>query len=322
MNASRISIAMCTFNGSRYLPEQLESIASQTRVPDELIICDDMSTDNTLDLLKDFAARAHFDIHIVSNAERLGPAQNFEKAIRLCKGEIIALADQDDVWMPPKLQGLMEAFERNPDALYAFSDAEMMDQEGALVGQRLWDIVGIREKLTHFSGPAQLRILLKHNLITGATMALRASFKNIVLPIAPEWMHDNWIVLLGSALYSGVPIPEPLMMYRRHASQVCGWRKKTLLRVIKDSLETNQEDWQRKVEHFHRFSERIHKVSESIPCPPECLELIQEKEKHLLKRARIRSSSGISRITKVVGEAFSGRYQRYSNSWQSIVRDL
>lgn len=322
MSSLRISVAMCTYNGSRYLQEQLKSIASQTRPPDELVICDDGSADDTVSVLTAFAAKALFPVRVFWNVERLGPAKNFERAIGLCTGDVVILADQDDLWNPQKVVKLLEAFELHPDAVYAFSDAEMVDQEGAPLGEKLWDAIAFRQKLGRFSGPGQLEILLKQNLVTGAAMAVRASFKEVIFPIPSGWMHDYWIVLLGSALGYGVPIPEALFRYRRHATQVCGWRKKTFLQVSKTSLAAGQEDSWRKVDHFQKLQERVKSGRSSTQCPPERLRLLEQKEIHLLKRARTRSSTGLSRIVKVLGEAATGRYQRYSNSWYSIVRDL
>jgi glycosyltransferase involved in cell wall biosynthesis len=321
MSSVRVSVAMCTYNGSRYLREQMQSISCQTCSPDELVICDDCSTDDTVSLLTAFASDSSFPVRLFSNDSRLGPAKNFEKAISLCSGDVIILADQDDLWNSQKVARLLEVFDRNPEAIYAFSDAEMVDQDGTALGEKLWEALALRDRLDKFSGPGQLKLLLKQNLITGATMAFRASFRNVVLPIPSGWMHDYWIVLLGSALGHGVPVPEVLLQYRRHATQVVGWRKKTFLQVCNISLAAGREDWWQKVEDFRKLRERV-ASDPSSRCPQECLRLLEEKEIHLRMRARTRSSSGIQRVFKVFAEAVTGRYQRYSNSWYSIVRDL
>ena len=96
----RFSVALCTYDGARYLTDQLDSFISQVRRPDELIICDDASTDESLDIIMSFAMHAPFPVRIYRNEHNLGFIKNFEKAIQLCDGDIIALADQDDVWYP------------------------------------------------------------------------------------------------------------------------------------------------------------------------------------------------------------------------------
>src|SRR5258708_3955131 len=104
MDRSRISVAMCSYNGARFLREQLESIATQTRLPDELIIFDDRSTDETIEIIDAFVKHARFPVRVEISESTRGATKNFEKAIALCQHEIITLADQDDVWHPNKLE--------------------------------------------------------------------------------------------------------------------------------------------------------------------------------------------------------------------------
>jgi glycosyltransferase involved in cell wall biosynthesis len=322
MSPNRISVAMCTYNGSRFLSEQLQSIALQGRLPDELVICDDGSTDDTVSLLRAFADLTPFPVRIFCNEDRLGPGKNFEKAISLCEGDIIVFSDQDDIWRPEKLARLAEAFDQYPDAVYAFSDADMIAEDGEPLEHTIWDAVGLGRNLSHFSGLGQLSLLLKHNLIAGASMAFRASFREVVLPIPSGWMHDYWIVLLGSALSHGVPVHQRLFMYRRHGSQACGWRKKSFRQVVSESIATGQEVPFKKVEQFREIERRLDVVRARMRCPGDRLELLRQKETHLLKRAAVRSARGASRAIGVLAEASTGRYQRFSNSWLSIVRDL
>jgi glycosyltransferase involved in cell wall biosynthesis len=318
----RVSVALCTYNGSSFLEGQLQTIASQTILPCELVICDDASTDSSISIIRAFAKQAPFPVRLFQNEAQLGPARNFEKAIRLCEAEIIFLCDQDDIWRPSKVARMVEAFDSYPQALYAFSDADMIDEHGDSLGQNLWGAVGLSKKLQEFIGLGQLEILLKHNIITGATMAFRASFRDIAMPIAPEWMHDYWIVLLASTVSFGVPVPECLVQYRRHASQVCGWRKMNFLQVCMESLKTRADDTIGKLEKFRRLLERLDSTPGYRKCPPERLRLLREKEDHLAKRSKMRASTGLSRIARVFAEASTGRYQRFSDSWLSIVRDL
>src|SRR6185295_14781386 len=136
----KISIAMCTYNGARFLPAQLESIVRQSRPPDEIVICDDRSTDDTRALLQQVANDARFQINL--NENNLGTVKNFEQAVSLCTGDVIALSDQDDVWREDKLQTIEAAFERNPKAGLVFSDAEIVDETLNSVNRRMWHEVG------------------------------------------------------------------------------------------------------------------------------------------------------------------------------------
>src|SRR2546426_7732246 len=158
-----VSVAMCTYNGARFLLAQLRSIAFQTRPPDELVICDDGSTDKTLAIVTRYAGTVEFPVRVHRNSQRLGPAKNFEQALSLCRGDIVALSDQDDVWRPEKLRVLEEALCVD-DAGYAFSDAVLVDETGGVIHHSLWELVGFdRSKRVAFSRglSGQTRVLLK-----------------------------------------------------------------------------------------------------------------------------------------------------------------
>jgi glycosyltransferase involved in cell wall biosynthesis len=123
MAAPTIGVALCTYNGERYVREQVRSIFAQTRLPDLLLACDDASHDGTVAALEELAAQAPFPVRIVRNSANLGFRRNFEEAISGCDADIIVLADQDDWWCPEKLEKIETAFERDPSAAAVFSDA-------------------------------------------------------------------------------------------------------------------------------------------------------------------------------------------------------
>src|ERR1700704_2935070 len=116
MSELRIWVALCMYNGADFLSEQLESIAAQTRLPDELVVCDDGSSDDSTDIVRNFAKNASFPVRLEVNEKNLGSTKNFEKAIGLCNGDIISLADQDDVWKLHKLAVLEAALKNHPQA--------------------------------------------------------------------------------------------------------------------------------------------------------------------------------------------------------------
>src|ERR1700733_5344548 len=129
---------MCTYNGERYLREQLDSITSQTMLPAELIICDDGSVDSTLKIAEDFAHSSPFKVRVQRNSKNLGVTKNFEQAICLSSGEFIALCDQDDVWYPQKLAALSAKLSANPLAGGVFSNADLIDENSRPLGKELW----------------------------------------------------------------------------------------------------------------------------------------------------------------------------------------
>src|SRR5689334_10550643 len=134
----KISVAMCTYNGEKYLPQQLDSIAAQTRSPDEMIICDDGSTDKSPEICKEFAAKASFTVKVQINQWKLGIGKNFEQATAMCNGDIIAFSDQDDIWNAQKLERLEAIFASCSDIALLFSNAEVIDENAGPLGYDLW----------------------------------------------------------------------------------------------------------------------------------------------------------------------------------------
>lgn len=219
------SVAMCTYNGARFLGAQLASVAAQTRTPDELVVCDDRSTDATASIVRDFASTTPFPVRLHVNEQNLGSTRNFERAVSLCEGELIALSDQDDVWLPQKLARLEEEFARDASALVVFSDAEIVDEETRPAGQGLWESVGVRaEELARIERGRGIGELLRGATVTGATMAVRAQLRGLALPFPADLqlIHDGWMALLAACVGGVRPVQERLVLYRRHGSQQVG----------------------------------------------------------------------------------------------------
>ena len=216
---------MCTYNGARYVGAQLASVAAQTRTPDELVVCDDRSTDETVRVVREFAASAPFPVRLHVNEENLGSTKNFERAVSLCEGDLIALSDQDDVWLPPKLARLEEEFARDPSALVVFTDASIVGEDSEPTGRGLWESVGLgRAELERVGSGRGLGDLLRGSTVTGATMAVRASLRGLALPFPADLplIHDAWMSLLAACVGGVRPVPERLVEYRRHTSQQVG----------------------------------------------------------------------------------------------------
>ncbi len=188
----RVSVAMCTFNGAHYLEEQLESIALQSRLPCELVVCDDRSTDETLAILKRFQAEAPFAVKVIQNGQRLGSTRNFDQAIGLARGEFIALCDQDDRWTPTKLERLSEALKEDPFLGGVFSDANLIDGDGRQVGVRLFAKHKFTETKQRNFVSCPTATLLKHDVVTGATLMFQGIHSAVLLSdsciMGTRWM--------------------------------------------------------------------------------------------------------------------------------------
>jgi glycosyltransferase involved in cell wall biosynthesis len=223
---NRISVALCTYNGERFLRQQLTSIAQQTRLPDELIVCDDRSTDRTVSILREFAAAAPYPVKIYENEHNLGSAANFERAIRLCGGDLIALSDQDDIWYPIRLERSERELTVYPQAGLVFSDADVINDRDELTGPTMWQRLGFAGKRARDLLGGEYLLLAKHRFVTGATMMFRASLRDHCLPVGEGWIHDEWIALMTAAFFDLRPIDQPLIRYRIHGSQQVGLQNK------------------------------------------------------------------------------------------------
>jgi glycosyltransferase involved in cell wall biosynthesis len=222
MFESTVSVAMCCYNMAAFVEEQLDSIARQTRLPDELVVCDDGSQDGSMDILRAFAAKAPFQVTVVQNEEQLGCNQNFEKAISLCRGDIIFLSDHDDVWRPHKIQLILDLMQDSSVGA-AFGNAAVVGADLAPLGFTLWDTCNFNpERRVRFAAGQQFPELIANNVIQGAAAAFRSSFRSSFRPIPPEWPHDYWIALIVSAL-SRIEFTEQLVLdYRQHGANLLG----------------------------------------------------------------------------------------------------
>jgi glycosyltransferase involved in cell wall biosynthesis len=316
-----ISLAMCTYDGAKYLQEQLTSIMTQTRLPDELVVCDDGSTDTTLDILDKFFKNAPFEVKVYHNKKRLGPTKNFEKAISLCKGDIIFLSDQDDVWLPHKLATIVELFLKRPDVGYIFSNALVVDEKLFPLGYTMWgSVLFTTHQRRSFKNGYQLEILLKYNVVTGATMAFRKNIKDLILPIPDVWVHDEWIALLSSALeIKGDFIEDSLIKYRQHFAQLIGGRKLKLGEQLERAINTKSEFYQTWIKGFENMLNRLLILSKPSK---KTRKLFEDKIIHLQARHWMHNRSRRKRYSRIVKELISGRYHHFSNGWKSVIKDI
>lgn len=319
------SVALCTYNGAQFLPEQLESIAAQTLLPAELVICDDGSSDQTISIIQDFSRRASFRVRVEINQKNVGSTRNFEKAIQLCRGDLIALCDQDDIWHPEKLAVITKSFEEHAEAGYVFSDAELIDESGRPSCATLWHSVGFTGSAKHeFTSSSQVAALLKRSFVTGATMCFRATLVSAAVPFSEHLVHDYWISVLASSVgESGLPIPQKLVSYRQHRNQQIGARRKSIRERLAMLRTVNSDECERARRGLEDLLKRLHMVRKpALPCHDLILHLIMEKAEHCERRVAVHRSHGISRVVPIFSEVINGRYVRFSNSWRSVIADL
>jgi len=319
------SVAMCTYNGARFVAEQLASVAGQTRPPDELVVCDDGSTDETCALVERFAARAPFPVRLCVNEHNLGSTRNFGRAIALCTGDLIALSDQDDVWHPSKLEKLEARFAARPSVGFVFTDAELVDEHLRPAGRRLWDSVGFGPKERRLvRGGRALDLLLPGWHVTGATMAFRAKFRSLVLEIPEDLalIHDGWIAAVIAGVADVDFVEEPLLKYRQHPRQQIGAPEKGAAGGGLHALAGAA----RRAAPYHdliKIAERVRArlaARGGVEAAP-ALETLDGRLAHLRARAAL-PAGRLRRAGSVLNELLSRRYHRYSNGVFSALKDL
>jgi glycosyltransferase involved in cell wall biosynthesis len=205
---------MAAYQGESYISLQLRSILVQLSADDEVIVVDDGSTDCTCD---EVSALQDARLVLIQNTKNQGVLRAFETALSRCSGEIVFLSDQDDIWLPKKVKTVLDVFAQDPDLMLVASDAILVDEEGAKIGD------------SFYAKRGEFRAGLWSNLLIGkfhgCTMAFRSSLLWSALPFPPGRLvhHDTWIGCLN-ALIGGKTryIAEPLVAYRRHLTNVTG----------------------------------------------------------------------------------------------------
>lgn len=221
-----ISVALCTFNGADYIEEQLHSIISQDTKIDEIVVVDDNSKDETLDIIKDIRFRTpDLKWKVLRNDNPLGVTKNFEKALSLCTGDIIFLSDQDDVWLPNKTKQIVEYFESHPKVNLVFSDAQLIDGSGNLkTDKTLFDACGLSQLKELWDLGLQFEIENVIQRLLGATFGLRREFVKQCLPFDSNInnYHDGQLAM--NAVVQGCcgKIDKCLIKYRIHGNNVVG----------------------------------------------------------------------------------------------------
>ena len=314
---------MCTRNGEAFLSDQLQSLARQHHLPLELIVCDDVSDDGTVAMLEAFAEDAPFPVRIVKNQKRMGSTLNFGSALSLCSGDLIALCDQDDIWYPNKIKVLTKALEDTPEAGFAFSDADLIGQDGRSLGRTLWQVhsaASFRWLRSGFPPRIQGELLVRQNLVTGATLVFRGTLRPLVLPLTGELIHDYWIALsLVLSGWSGIAVDQHLIGYRQHANQQVGVDNSFRARFRRLALTPSSAPSSK---GFCALRAHLRDYLIGTPFFHQADKLLEDKINHLEVRQGARNQAMMKRLLAVGRELTAGRYHRWSNSWSSALSDI
>ncbi|RXK46813.1 glycosyltransferase [Aquirufa rosea] len=324
----QISVALCTYNGEKYLPLQLESIASQTQAIHELVVFDDGSGDKSLAILEEFKGKVPFSVRIHQNEKNVGSSKNFEMCVQVCQGDIIFFCDQDDLWMPHKVETLVRYFEQYPDIDAVFSNAIMIDQSGKPTGKTSFEQIEFIEPLQDFwKAGHSFDILLKGYVVTGATLAIRSRIKHEVFPtphIIPELIHDGWIALYLSMTNRIAFVKEALIQYREHASQQVGLKSEKKAVSLLDRIKRPRNAKLIQIEKKASDATALfHYLKSQNNTPEEALNKVAHRAAHYQMRAGL-ANNRLLRIWPVLKGVLTGGYKLHDGGkwWHPVIGDI
>lgn len=312
-----ISVALCTYNGEKFLEEQLASLEAQERRPDELVVCDDGSTDKTVKLIESFAATVPFPVRIHVNPINLGSTVNFDRAMRLCAGSLIAFCDQDDIWHPTRLARCARSLQDDPGLGLVFSNGELIDDAGERLPGRLWDQFTFNSAIRERIRQGDMLPLVRYRFVTGATLMFRAHLREYICPAAGEWLHDGWLAAIAACLARVGFIDEPLIAYRIHQQQQVGTgpgpRHKPFAELAREHW--LGADWHR---------QEIEWLLDCVRGIPPALRTASAndfaRQHAFLTMRSTLPARRWRRLSKL--SSFRADYKRRASGWKSIVMDL
>ena len=231
----KISVAFIVYNGARYMRTQLDSILAQTHKVDEIIVCDDASSDTTKEILEEYKNKHPNLFFLHYNNKNLGPTKNIEKAIQACTGDIFFLADQDDYWETNKVETIVKWFEQNPNMNGVFTNGSLINSKGDLNNKSdLWDVMSFPYKAIKNGEDLKLYINTVENTVTGATLAIRNNlpFLKQPFPVIKHLVHDRWLAMNLAETNSLGILDEKLICYRIHSAQAIGGMTENIEKYI------------------------------------------------------------------------------------------
>lgn len=313
----KTSVVICTYNGQKYLSEQLNSVAAQDLPPDEVIISDDASKDASWRIIEDFkVSNPNLLIRTFQNPQNLGFVENFSKASSIANNDIIFFCDQDDLWAPDKVSSTIKAFEETPALTCIHTNAEIVDANLSPLNKKLFDELKIDcHEFNMMKSHRYFELLAKRNVVTGATMAVRRDQLLLSLPIPPMWIHDEWIPMVNSIIGMNGFIDRPLIKYRLHETNTIGLGSSDKnLKLLFDRHSV-------KLYYTHKIS-KLSKLLNFEHLDTKKRDHLLNHIAHLKFRLDILLLPRIHRVRPIVSEYMKGCYKCYGRGATSALRDL
>ena len=251
-----IEVLLATYNGERFLKEQVDSILKQSCKDWRLLIRDDGSTDTTIQIIKSYVEKNPDKIRLTEdNLGNLGVAQNFGRLLEISESEYIMFCDQDDVWLPKKMELTLNKMKESeylyPEtAILVFTDLKVVDENLNIIAESLWS----HHKINPQNG-SLLKNLIYCNVVTGCTVMINRKVKDFIFPI-PEYVrtHDRWISLIAAKYGRIFFVPAATILYRQHSANVIGSKKEPMTPAV----------FMKKLKRFLKESGNDYKIAKKI----------------------------------------------------------
>ncbi|EOS25696.1 hypothetical protein C806_01823 [Lachnospiraceae bacterium 3-1] len=303
------SIVMATYNGEKYVEEQIESLLRQTRLPDEIIICDDCSSDSTISKIYSCFEKVDVPFRVIRHEYNQGVIESFSDGIKAAKGEIIFLCDQDDYWHSDKVEKFIAEFEKDEKCTLVFSNADITDDNLRKQEITLWDTIKFSEKMDIFHE------MLKRNIFTGMCMA----FKKVVLldrmDLSKNMLHDEYIGWLSLFAGNIRVLNQTLVSYRQHVNNVVGVKRKKKyesIQAVKHHVKVTRVRSRDKYEELLTIVDNKNQYE----CLNRALSFYQYRVS-IIEQKRIKA------LFMYINKLLSGDYQKYtSQTEQARLKDL
>jgi hypothetical protein len=326
MDTLTIGVAIITFNGLKYLPQQLESIVTQTRPVHHIVVSDDRSTDGTWEFLETWAQQSPVRVTLIRNETQLGLSRNFEQSIAAVEADIIFTSDQDDVWVLDRVALLSKVFEQHPKVLLVHTDATLVDAQGQDMGTTLLGELELsRSERDAIDAGNAFPVYCRRSVVTGATVAIRSTLLRMARPFVPNLYHDAWLALIAAAAGEVRLLQVPTIHYRQHGNNLVGVKKRSAWLKLRHILWQMKGPAQRAVEIDNNIASRKvlqERLAQHAGMAPLALAFAAASLAFYSGRAAL-PAQPIARVTAVFRRLLTGQYGKFSYApWTDAIRDM
>ena len=312
-NKEKIGVVIATYNGEKYIEEQIDSILNQSLKPDYIVISDGGSTDNTVAICSKILQDQDIKYDILTSDKQLSVTENFQKGLDRCKTDYIFFSDQDDIWIKNKIEYTMEQF-FDSSVCMVFTNASIVDEKLKFKNKNLWNKIKYytNKEITEYEKNSStfFNTLIKHNIVTGMCMAITKELKEIAIPFSKYSIHDYWIAFIANNYGNVISANKEEVLYRQHASNVVGTNF-SIIRALK-----KKDKWKDKLQNKIKFIEDINKKNY----------LLTTEQKYIINRYYSFINERMIFLNKKYGYIWPvSNYKLYkefySNPFDIIIRD-